>query len=229
MAISTTLAYLLRHIQSILPRGGSLLEIGEANWYDPSDASQVPGCTGADDMFAVAKAFYRELFDPCTITSIDMNGTEVAIRHDLNSPLPGHVAYDVVMNHGTAEHVFNIAQVFATIHDCCKVGGLMIHESPFTGWLDHGFYCLQPTLFYDLAAANGYEIEVLAVEEIKSQTVMIVPSREQMTRMLPGIANNALIFAAMRKRNASGFVLPVQGYYSKTIGGRAVDAWHELR
>lgn len=33
----------------------------------------------------------------------------------------------------------------------------MIHGMPFHGWIDHGFYCFQPTFYWDLAAANRYE------------------------------------------------------------------------
>src|SRR6185436_17552616 len=131
MAISGTLAKLLRTVQ--LPRGGTLLEIGEANWY--GDAAPDFTCRDGENLFAVAKDFYADLFAPSHVVFIDGNGTDDALRYDLNHPLPeGSLyratgdygeAFDVVINHGTAEHIFNIAQVFATMHDRCELNGLL--------------------------------------------------------------------------------------------------------
>jgi hypothetical protein len=133
----------------------------------------------------------------------------------------------VVINHGTAEHIFNIAQVFISIHSACKVGGLMIHESPFTGWIDHGFYCLQPTLFYDLAAANGYEIVSVDVEEIKSQTIIPIKDRDRFTQQT--FPDNSMLFVVFRKRTAEPFRIPAQGYYAKTLSEAGHEAWSALR
>lgn len=44
----------------------------------------------------------------------------------------------------------------------------MIHEGPFTGWVDHGFYTMQPTLF-DLADFNQYVIHGLFITEIQAR------------------------------------------------------------
>lgn len=183
MAISATHARLFRSLP--LPRGGSLLEIGEANWY--GDAEPDFPCDDRGNLFSVAKAFYAATFAPSRVESIDLHGTPSAYRLDLNEEHEHAVIprnhYDVIINHGTAEHIFNIAQVFRTMHDCCADGGLMIHESPFTGWIDHGFYCLHPTLFYDVAAANNYEIVLIALEEIKSGWTLRLEDREHAVRL----------------------------------------------
>lgn len=234
MAISGTHANLFRSLP--LPRGGTLLEIGEANWYgdvDPRDMFTPFQLMDFDNsnLFEVAKAFYAATFAPSRIVSIDYNGSPTALRHDLNRPLPLDERSDLVINHGTAEHVFNIAQVFATMHDRCRDGGLMVHESPFTGWIDHGFYCLQPTLFYDLAAANCYEVVLVAIEEIQSGTIIKLESREHVYRLAEAgqIPNNSMLFVALRKRGDSAFKLPHQGYYARTIGEAGARAWDELR
>lgn len=228
MAISSTHAALLKRLKPLLPHGGTLLEIGEANWYGdvdpdfPSDNSEP---------FAIAKAFYASLFSPSRIVSVDMNGTAAAWKRDLNKPLPPLGAFDVVINHGTAEHVFNIAQVFASMHAACKVGGLMIHESPFTGWIDHGFYCLQPTLFYDVAAANGYEIVSVDIEEIESVTILRVESRDRIAELARErrIPDNSMLFVVFRKVKAESFAIPQQGYYAQTLSEAGKEAWETLR
>lgn len=229
MAISATHYELLKRLQSHLPRGGTLLEIGEANWY--RDVEPDFQCPEPSNLFDVAKALYAALFNPSRVVSIDFNGTPAAIRADLNKPLPPLGQFDLIINHGTAEHVFNIAQVFASMHNACKVGGLMIHESPFTGWLDHGFYCLQPTLFYDLAAANGYEIVSVNIEEIKERVIIPVESREHCVALIVDgkVPDNAMLYVALRKVAAAPFTIPQQGYYAKTLSEAGAKAWEEVR
>jgi hypothetical protein len=55
MAISATHYQLLRRLQPMLPQGGSLLEIGEANWY--GDIAPDFPCPETDNLFTIAKAF----------------------------------------------------------------------------------------------------------------------------------------------------------------------------
>jgi ribosome-associated translation inhibitor RaiA len=66
--------------------------------------------------------------------------------------------YDVVMNFGTTEHIFNQWNCFEVIHDAVKVGGVMYHQLPGSGYMDHGYYCYTPLFFKDMAVANGYEV-----------------------------------------------------------------------
>lgn len=66
--------------------------------------------------------------------------------------------YDVVLNFGTTEHVFNQWNSFEVMHDALKVGGVLYSVLPASGYLDHGYYCYTPLFFADLAKANGYEI-----------------------------------------------------------------------
>lgn len=243
MAISYTHYKLLLSLKPLLPQGGTLLEIGEANWYGDLDARDVftpfQLMDFADNLFGVAKVFYQSLFAPSRIVSVDMNGTEAALKYDLNQRLPvdvGHVgdrcyeAFDVSINHGTAEHVFNIAQVFRTMHDWTVDGGLMIHEAPCTGWLDHGFYLLQPTLFYDLAAANGYTIELIALEEIASRTILHLETRDSFAELAKAgrVPMNSMLFVAMRKAGGA-FKIPWQGIYGGQLSEAGKKAWSDLR
>jgi hypothetical protein len=80
---------------------------------------------------------------------------------DLNfDKLPRYMAgrYDVVLNFGTTEHIFNQWNCFEAIHDATKVGGSIYHQLPASGYLDHGYYCYTPLFFREMAEANGYEI-----------------------------------------------------------------------
>lgn len=220
MAITATHYKLLSSLP--IQRGSSLLEIGEANWYGDIDPQSV-GLKRHPSDFDTAKELYQQLFAPTRLVAVDKTGTPVARRDDLNLPLDLGEQFDVVINHGTSEHIFNIAQVFASIHDACELDGWMIHDAPFTGWIDHGFYCLQPTLFYDLARVNCYEIAKVAIHDFRSQQIIEVRSQEHVRALAESgsIPNNSMLFVAFRKRYAVRFGTPVQGYYQRAIQGAA--------
>lgn len=256
MAISATHFALLREmfLRDMLPQRGSILEIGEANWYGgPVDSlmaeiddlrkgecrrkSLVAALREIDAiadsqtrLFGIAKWIYRLLFDTNDVTAVDFHGTARALPLDLNAPLELDRQFDCVVNHGTAEHVFNIARVFVSMHEATKPGGLMIHEAPFTGWIDHGFYCLQPTLFLDVARANGYTVKVLAIE-VLNQSIEPIKSREELHALAKDgkIPDNAMLFVGMTKGTDGPFRIPIQGYYAGTISEEARQAWKELR
>ncbi len=107
------------------------------------------------------------LFSEITdLTSIEYNSIDVCPGLkteilDLNfDALPAHMIghYDIVLNFGTTEHVFNQWNCFEVMHDACKVGGAIYHQLPVSGYLDHGYYCYTPLFFREMAAANNYEI-----------------------------------------------------------------------
>jgi hypothetical protein len=66
--------------------------------------------------------------------------------------------YDLVINSGTTEHIFNQWNCFELMHDATRVGGVMYCQLPATGYLDHGYFCYTPLFFRDIAAANKYEL-----------------------------------------------------------------------
>lgn len=258
MAISLGHYRLMVRHRDILPRGGDVLQIGDANWYgdsdpllpleltdDPELQSVVRRAAESGSLHRIAKAFYAALFAPKSITSVDINGSEGCLRLDLNAPLHLAHQFDLSVNHGTAEHVFHIAQVFGTMHAWTKPGGLMIHEAPFFGWPDHGFYTLQPTLFYDLAAANGYEIVSVSIFDLKMEqeypaaaSKMLEQAfyfhardRREMHRLIMErkIPDNAILFVVMRKGAEAPFRIPMQGVYDGTLSDDGRKAWQEAR
>ncbi len=64
--------------------------------------------------------------------------------------------YDVIIDSGTAEHIFHLPNFLKNIVDCLKVGGVAIHFLPVNNFVDHGFYQFSPTLFYDFYRANDF-------------------------------------------------------------------------
>ena len=94
--------------------------------------------------------------------SIDINGAYNSYEFDLNSDIKKkydfHKQYELVINNGTGEHVFNQANLYLNFHNLTKKNGLMLNIVPFLDWINHGFYNYNPIFFADLAASSNYEI-----------------------------------------------------------------------
>lgn len=257
MAITAVHYFLVRDMfeKGQLPQHGALLEIGEANVYrevapamaddirhyvtDPARRdsllarhAQLLKNPHRLMMFDFAKLFYEMFYSPSEIQAVDFGGTPIARKLDLNDPIQLDRKFDVAINHGTAEHIFNIAQVFRTMHEYTVAGGLMIHEDPFTGWIDHGFFNLQPTLFLDLAEYNQYDIQAMYIEDFNSRSAIPLSSRQDVYDLAKEgkIPANTSLFVAFRKSLYDRpFQVPVQGYYRGALPQTGVEAWKSLR
>jgi hypothetical protein len=96
--------------------------------------------------------------------SIDIDGSPGSIPLDLNFdgvPLEHRKQYDLVTNFGTTEHVCNQFNAFKVIHDLTRRGGLMMHNLPAQGMMNHGLVNYNPKFFWMLARSNGYEVLVV--------------------------------------------------------------------
>ena len=82
-------------------------------------------------------------------------GCEILV--DLNHEARLPCTYDLVVDVGTLEHCFNVAQAAINMASCVKRGGFIIHENAFN-WGNHGFYGLNPTWYEDFYSQNGFEI-----------------------------------------------------------------------
>lgn len=82
------------------------------------------------------------------------------IEADLNHPVTLE-PYDLVIDHGTLEHCMNVGQALMNIAGFVKPGGIVFHGPPMS-MLNHGFYNISPTLFYDFYVRNGWRIEAMA-------------------------------------------------------------------
>jgi SAM-dependent methyltransferase len=105
-------------------------------------------------------AFYR-MFGVERYRSMDVFDRRADWLRDFNVHVRLSEQFDVATNFGTAEHVFNIGHVFHSMHDALRPGGVALHILPAFGDIDHGFYNIHPTTYFDVAAANGYTIEDL--------------------------------------------------------------------
>jgi hypothetical protein len=148
--------------------------------------------------------------------SIDTNGHFNALPYDLNKDVQkeyGHTkTYDVVSNHGTAEHVFDLHQVFRNVHNLAHNGSLIIHGAPFQGYVNHGFYNFQPQFFEDLAAANQYKI-VRRYLALDLEARELVPLSETILSHLDVPQRDVYLFYVFIKTNDEEFKIPFNRTY----------------
>ena len=96
------------------------------------------------------------------------------VVHDLNDPaLPAPLldSFDLVLDAGTLEHVFDIPCALRSICRMTRQGGRIIHISPASNCVDHGFYSFSPTLFADFYEVNGFDLRRMAIARFISDPV----------------------------------------------------------
>jgi len=97
-----------------------------------------------------------------TVHSCDVSDCDAStFNFDLNLEVPDHFhnKYDVIIDSGTVEHIFNLPQVLRNIHLMLKPNGRVIFmATPTNNYVDHGYYMFSPVLLYEYYLANRYEI-----------------------------------------------------------------------
>jgi len=109
---------------------------------------------------SAAHVFTRLGFD--RVVSMDVDDFEDCdVLFDLNAPEvpPEHRGtYDMVLDAGTLEHVFHLPNAFRNLVAFTRTEGRIVHLSPSSNHIDHGFHMFSPTLFWDYYSANGLEM-----------------------------------------------------------------------
>ena len=171
---------------------------------------------------------------------IDINGAYNSKMFDLNLDIETSYnfnnQYDLVINNGTGEHVFNQYSLYKNIHNLTSKGGLMLNILPFLGWTNHGFYNYHPLFFADLAASNDYELvrmtfanrdgneiyldnaseHILLYDQVKPHKPPTTLSK-MIDASLEKLGKNVFLVTVYRKLNSDEFKTPLQGKYLKDI------------
>lgn len=136
-------------------------------------------------------------------------GCEILL--DLNEHMEQCQQYDIVLDVGTVEHCFNIAQAVKNMAMMVKVGGHILHENPFNCG-NHGFYNLNPTWYADFYEANGFEVVKCLLVSRDGRGA----EAERSSRFIfTGEEVNTFVLA--KRLQAKGFVFPVQRKYASVI------------
>jgi hypothetical protein len=135
----------LKRINKYLKPNDNLLIIGCQNCYWPENYGEI------------AAQYFKSLGHKVKDIDIyECNGAQIA---DLREDLKWQSDFDLVLQHGTVEHVDgSLYQPFKNIHEACKVGGVMIHENPeIKSWPGHGYHYFTTKFYTQFCKEMGYE------------------------------------------------------------------------
>ena len=158
---------LLAYPDLLVPRAALAQILGEsvvAGAPQRDDAASIweyHGLGGvAEPMFDSVQVFSRMGVDAEVIDAAKLRGMERVV--DLNFPLPADLKerFDLVVDTGTCEHCFNVAQAFVNACEALAPGGLLVHAAPLTR-INHGFWSFNPTIYPDFFEDNGFELQML--------------------------------------------------------------------
>lgn len=103
------------------------------------------------------------------VVAVDVSDYEGAsLLHDMNTPFRDdwHEAFDVVIDGGTLEHVFNAPVALANCMNAVRVGGSLFVITVANNHMGHGFYQFSPEFFYRvLDETNGYAVRAMILEQ----------------------------------------------------------------
>ncbi|MCB7129938.1 MAG: hypothetical protein J3T61_10425 [Candidatus Brocadiales bacterium] len=122
-----------------------------------------------DDVFTevYADKFYMEFLGAKSVRSIDCSDYEDCdIVHDMNQPIPAEYSkqFDVLIDGGSLEHIFNIPVAVANYMNMVKEGGSIFIWSMANNHLGHGFYQFSPEIFYRIfQPENGFVINEMVL------------------------------------------------------------------
>jgi len=205
-----------------LDRAQTLIEIGDQQISDPfilspelEDLCKLFQCqrppflrpVGEENFTDLAPSsgdFWRALgFDK---KAIDIKGN--AIRIDLNhDTVPSSLRnkFDLLLNLGTSEHVANQGNAFQIMHDLVHIGGVMYHEVPAGGLIDHGFVAYQPKFFHALCRENDYELIFLKLTAWGNSNLPVQYHRSGSQNSV----TDCSLRVAIRKRRNHAFTYPL--------------------
>jgi hypothetical protein len=159
------------------------------------------------------------------IDTLDVDDYEGAnIVFDLNKDkTPNNLKnqYDFIYDGGTLEHIFNIGNALKHLTNMTKDKGLIFHSNPCNGFIDHGFFQISPTLYFDYYLRNEFEILYAGIID-KSIGRKSFPVRQDLYRTLdmnfgPKYTPKGVInFCAQKQDKIEQITDPQQGYYIST-------------
>lgn len=158
---------LLANVESVIDMGSQELHLTQSAFKELVNAAGVPGYEEKSfpnlenwpGQPRCSSRYFYELLGAKEYACIDMNGMHYAVPHDLNTPLSDESLlgrYDMVNDHCSNSHVFNVGEGYRTIHRLCKPGGLITLMTPVYG--SNGYFNFDLSFYEGMAAANGYRI-----------------------------------------------------------------------
>ena len=145
--------------------------------------------------FSQSRLLFREAYRAASFLILDLSPSEMPdYVCDLNQPISpslGVPQVDIVLDLGTAEHIFDNSIFLENIYRQLNVNGYYIFNLPANNFLEHGFRQYSPTFFYDLVRANqeSLDIDLLCIHNMDGLCIDVLnsytPSGSRKIKVLP--------------------------------------------
>lgn len=155
----------------------------------------------------------------CEVTAIDFaahEGSEYV--WNLSDPVPPelHERFDIVLDGGTCEHVFDVATALRNCARMTALHGCVVHANPLAMG-NHAFYGINPTLIHDFYAANAFRILSieafgLAMDGVTRRYKPAPISHTGRFSLALGM-ETILLSVVQRERVTASLVNPIQSVY----------------
>lgn len=126
-----------------------------------------------------------ELFGAKQIVSFDYSDYEgCSVVSDFNKPIPPefHEKFDLVLDGGSLEHVFNFPQAIKNCMQMVRLGGHFLGLTPANFELGHGFYQFSPELFFRVfSTENGFSTRWIVLYGEPDRTAIYVVTDPKQT------------------------------------------------
>lgn len=150
-----------------------------------------------------------------SVESIDISPEEGAdYVCDLNNPVFEEIKkrYDFIYDGGTLEHCFNIPMVLENTLRLLKIGGMVLHATTVSGWVNHGYYQFSPIFFFDFYSQNGFECRDFKL--IIDDKYYIDSIKDYLNTDFAG-AKVLSFFTAVKKEEVEQICYPLQREYGE--------------
>jgi len=177
------------------------------------DSASILRWHGIKDSYPMAEAaslFAKLGFELRVIDLHPVRGGEIVL--DLNEPVPEalHRRFALVIDAGTLEHCFNIAQAARNVANLVDVGGFVMHGNPLN-MFNHGFYNLNPTWYEHFYGSNGFAIDTAVVVSTGKDPPEIFDA--PLTNRFHVVDRNLVQVVIARRQEARPITWPVQRKY----------------
>lgn len=133
----------------------------------PAQVTHSTNPTALQFGWVTAQTFF-EMLGLRELLSSDIDGADHAadVHQDLNEPLPANLMnrFNLVIDPGTLEHVFDMKTAFTNVTRALRVGGTVVHFLPIYSF-NGGYFSINPNVMMDYYTLNGFS-------ELKAYIIM---------------------------------------------------------
>lgn len=126
-----------------------------------------------------ADRFFKECLSVSEVNTLDYSAYEGAnLLFDLNRPIREELrgGFDVVVEAGSLEHIFNFPVAVANLMQMTRVGGTIFASTVSNNLCGHGFYQFSPELIFRVfSRENGFELGTVLALEARYPGIELTP------------------------------------------------------